>query len=55
MGIDIVEKIHHEVYPDIDPKGKLKGVADGKVIVLTGASRGIGEVGFQPLNFTNDK
>jgi hypothetical protein len=55
MGIDIVEKIHHDVYPDIDPNGKLKGVAEGKVIVLTGASRGIGEVGFPPLNFTNDK
>ena len=46
MGINLVEKIHHDVYPDIDPKGKLRGVAEGKVIVLTGASRGIGEVLF---------
>jgi hypothetical protein len=50
MGVDLVEKIHHDIYPDIDPKGKLKGVAAGKVIVLTGASRGIGEARFQSQN-----
>jgi hypothetical protein len=49
MPVDLVDKIHHDVYPDIDPKGKLKFSAEGKVVVLTGAGRGIGEVQSQTL------
>jgi hypothetical protein len=44
MPLDFVDKIHHDVYPAIDPKGKLSGAAEGKVIILTGAGKGIGEV-----------
>ena len=44
MPLDFVSKQHHDVYPSIDPKSTLRGVADGKVIVLTGAGKGIGEV-----------
>ncbi|KZS96636.1 NAD(P)-binding protein [Sistotremastrum niveocremeum HHB9708] len=35
-------KEHHDVYPGIDVRGALKGAAKGKVILITGASRGIG-------------
>jgi NADP-dependent 3-hydroxy acid dehydrogenase YdfG len=42
--MSLVEKEHHDVYPAIDPRAKLKGVAEGKVAVLTGAGKGIGEV-----------
>lgn len=34
---------HHAVYREIDPSGALKGSAAGKVIFITGASRGIGQ------------
>jgi NAD(P)-dependent dehydrogenase (short-subunit alcohol dehydrogenase family) len=34
---------HHDVYPAIDPKGALAGSAAGKVIFVSGASRGIGQ------------
>ena len=44
MPVTIVDKEHHDIYPAIDPRGKLSGVAEGKVIVLTGAGKGIGEV-----------
>lgn len=44
MPFSIVEKEHHDIYPAIDPKGKLDGAAADKVIVLTGAGKGIGEV-----------
>jgi hypothetical protein len=44
MPINIVEKTYNDVYPAIDPKGKLSGAAAGKVVLLTGASKGIGEV-----------
>jgi len=44
MPFSIVDKEHHDVYPSIDPKGKLSGAAAGKVVVLTGAGKGIGEV-----------
>jgi hypothetical protein len=44
MPMNLVEKQHHDVYPAIDPKNKLSGAADGKVIILTGAGKGIGEV-----------
>jgi NAD(P)-dependent dehydrogenase (short-subunit alcohol dehydrogenase family) len=33
----------HDVYPAIDPKGALAGCADGKVVFIAGASRGIGQ------------
>jgi len=33
---------HHGVYPAIDPASTLKGSAAGKVLFITGASRGIG-------------
>ena len=33
----------HDVYPAIDPKGALAGSADGKVVLIAGASRGIGQ------------
>jgi hypothetical protein len=52
MGLNLIEELHHDVYPAIDPKGKLSGVADGKVIVLTGAGKGIGEV-LTLIGFTN--
>jgi len=35
--------LRHDIYPGIDPK-KFAGSAKGKVIFITGASRGIGEV-----------
>ncbi|KZT53704.1 NAD(P)-binding protein [Calocera cornea HHB12733] len=35
-------KIHHEVYPGIEPS-KFVGTLKGKVVFITGASRGIGE------------
>lgn len=35
-------KEHHEQYEEIDPKAGLKGTASGKVIFLSGASKGIG-------------
>jgi len=44
MPFSLVDKEHHDVYPSIDPEDKLRGAADGKVIVLTGAGKGIGEV-----------
>jgi len=44
MPFSIVDKEHHDVYPSIDPKGKLSGTAAGKVVILTGAGKGIGEV-----------
>ncbi|WP_269585568.1 SDR family NAD(P)-dependent oxidoreductase [Roseibium sp. Sym1] len=34
---------HHAVYDAIDPAGALKGSAAGKVVYITGASRGIGQ------------
>jgi NAD(P)-dependent dehydrogenase (short-subunit alcohol dehydrogenase family) len=34
---------HSEPYPAIDPKTRLKGSASGKVVFLSGASRGIGQ------------
>ena len=34
---------HHDVYPEIDPSGHLKGSASGKVVFLSGASQGIGQ------------
>ena len=34
---------HHDVHDDIDPNGALKGSAEGKVLFITGASRGIGQ------------
>jgi NAD(P)-dependent dehydrogenase (short-subunit alcohol dehydrogenase family) len=36
-------KEHHSQYSDIDPKTTLKGSASGKVIFMSGASRGIGQ------------
>jgi hypothetical protein len=50
MGMNILEKLHHDVYSDIDPQAKLKGGAEGKVVVITGASRGIGERHLPYLN-----
>ena len=44
MPVDFASKLHHDVYPSIDPKTTLRNVAEGKVIVLTGAGKGIGEV-----------
>jgi hypothetical protein len=44
MPLNLIEKSHHDVYPAIDPKGKLQSTAEGKVVVLTGAGKGIGEV-----------
>lgn len=34
---------HHGVYDAIDPKGALEGSAAGKVVFISGASRGIGQ------------
>lgn len=34
---------HHDRYPSIDPKVALKGSAEGKMIFVAGASRGIGQ------------
>lgn len=34
---------HHDRYPLIDPKSMLSGSAEGKVIFIAGASRGIGQ------------
>jgi NAD(P)-dependent dehydrogenase (short-subunit alcohol dehydrogenase family) len=34
---------HHNVYDAIDPKGALMGSAEGKVVFIAGASRGIGQ------------
>lgn len=34
---------HHAVYEAIDPAGALKGSATGKVVYISGASRGIGQ------------
>jgi NAD(P)-dependent dehydrogenase (short-subunit alcohol dehydrogenase family) len=34
---------HHALYPAIDPGTALKGTASGKVVFLSGASRGIGQ------------
>jgi len=44
MPVSLVEKQHHDIYPEIDPRGKLSGVAEGKVVIITGAGKGIGEV-----------
>ena len=44
MPVDFASKLHHDVYPSIDPKTTLRDVVEGKVIVLTGAGKGIGEV-----------
>jgi len=33
----------HDVYPGIDVHGALKGASSGKIVVVTGASKGIGE------------
>ncbi|KZT24264.1 short-chain dehydrogenase/reductase SDR [Neolentinus lepideus HHB14362 ss-1] len=35
--------LHHDVYPGIDINTRLKDAAKGKVVYITGASRGIGE------------
>ena len=34
---------HHDRYPAIDPKTTLSRSADGKVVFIAGASRGIGQ------------
>lgn len=44
MPLHFVTNLHHDVYPSIDPKFTLRGVAEGKVIVLAGEGKGIGEV-----------
>jgi NAD(P)-dependent dehydrogenase (short-subunit alcohol dehydrogenase family) len=36
-------KAHHSQYPAIDPKTALKGSASGKIILIAGASQGIGQ------------
>src|SRR2546423_1354888 len=44
MPVDFASKLHHDIYPSIDPKTTLRNVTEGKVIVLTVAGKGIGEV-----------
>jgi hypothetical protein len=50
--LDFVDKIHHDIYPAIDPKGKLSGAAEGKLIILTGGGKGIGDVRFDWYHLT---
>ena len=38
-----VKTIHHDVYPAIDPRTTFKDSQEGKVVLITGASQGIGK------------
>lgn len=40
----LVERVHHDIYPFIDPSQSLKNSAQGKSVLVTGGSRGIGKV-----------
>lgn len=39
---DLPESLRHDVYPFIDPQGRLQGAAKGLNVLVTGASRGCG-------------
>jgi hypothetical protein len=55
MLVNLVSELHHDIYPAIDPRGKLSSVAEGKVIVLTGAGKGIGEVFHYLAEYTDSR
>jgi NAD(P)-dependent dehydrogenase (short-subunit alcohol dehydrogenase family) len=38
----LTQTVHHDVYDAISPTGALAGSAEGLVVVITGAGRGIG-------------
>ena len=38
-----VQTNHHEVYPEINPQGVLKGSCSGKLVCVLGASKGCGQ------------
>lgn len=38
-----VKTIHHDVYASIDPRTTLKNSQEGKIVLITGASQGIGK------------
>ena len=40
----ILEPVHHDVYPFIDPRKNLKGAMEGKIVLIIGGSTGIGKV-----------
>ncbi|KAK5175421.1 uncharacterized protein LTR77_000560 [Saxophila tyrrhenica] len=42
MAFSFIKPTRHDVYPFIDPQDGLKGAADGKTVLITGAGSGIG-------------
>ena len=42
-NIDPVKTIRHDIYPSIDPRTTFKDSQQGKVVLITGASQGIGK------------
>lgn len=46
-GLQFTRTVHQDVYPSIDPTKAELSLA-GKVVIVTGASRGIGARGFAP-------
>ena len=43
MAFSLLQPTRHDVYPFIDPRDRLKGAANGKVVLVTGAGTGIGK------------
>lgn len=44
-ALQFTSSVHRDVYPSIDPKQeKIRTIAKGKVVLVTGAGSGFGEV-----------
>lgn len=44
-ALQFTPTVHRDVYPAIDPSNdKIRGIAQGKVVIVTGAGSGFGEV-----------
>jgi FlaA1/EpsC-like NDP-sugar epimerase len=49
QALQFTEIVHRDVYPAIEPtNGKMRQIANGKVVIVTGAGTGFGQVGSSP-------
>jgi hypothetical protein len=49
QALQFTKTVHRDVYPAIEPTdGKMRQIANGKVVVVTGAGTGFGQVGSSP-------
>lgn len=49
--LQFTANVHRDVYPAIDPSGEeIQRIAQGKVVLVTGAGSGFGEVCFRRFN-----